>query len=156
MLSPPPTDLTCANVSDRLLVGCSARTGKQLGKSQVRLMVRIQLQIEDVDLSTVMDDWIDALFDRYDADKSGMMDDTEWDSLSEILKTEAGKIGTPEAADYQARQAALEARAAELEKELLLPDVSTRHNPYHNLVAGTPLRDCLWFSRAVVQRAGCR
>jgi len=64
-------------------------TGKQLGKAQVRLMVRIQLQIEDVDLSRVTDRWIDALFERFDSDKSGTMDDEEWESLTEMLKDEA-------------------------------------------------------------------
>lgn len=81
-------------------------TGKQLGKSQVRLMVRIQLQIEEVDVSKVTDSWIDSLFDRFDSDNSGTMDDEEWEKLSEILKVEAGKIGTPDAADAPAEPAA--------------------------------------------------
>ena len=135
-------------------------SGKQLGKSQVRLMARIQLQIEEVDLGIVTDGWLDALFDRFskqktsssaqwkgtysvharigssqpdathhilitgqstpqrhslserllvvsvDSDSSGKIDDKEWDDLSGILKGEAAKIGTPDAADALAVEAA--------------------------------------------------
>ena len=72
--------------------------GKQLGKAQVRLIARIQLQIEDVDLSNVTDEWIDGLLQRFDADNSGTIDDTEWDTLVLVLKEEASKIGTEDAA----------------------------------------------------------
>jgi hypothetical protein len=72
--------------------------GKQLGKSQVRLMVRVQLSIDKVDASSVTDEWINGLFDRYDKDRSGLMDDAEWDSLAAMLKEEVAKIGTAEPA----------------------------------------------------------
>ena len=61
---------------------------KQLGKAQVRAMVRIQMRMLRIKDSAVGDDYIDALFDRFDVDKSGLMDDAEWDSLAEILEAE--------------------------------------------------------------------
>ena len=75
----------------------STADGKQLGKAQVRLMVRLQLKIEGVEHS-VTDEWIDALFKRFDADNSGTMDDAEWESLMPVLKAEAAKIGTVDSA----------------------------------------------------------
>jgi hypothetical protein len=59
---------------------------KQLTRSQVRKMVRIQLKIlkRPADVS---DDWIDSLFDEFDSDRSGLIEDGEWDSLVAVLKT---------------------------------------------------------------------
>ena len=78
----------------------SSSSGKQLGKAQVRLMVRIQLQMEGFDLGIVADDWIDALFNRFDDDNSGTMDDSEWESLLLVLKAEADTIGTHDLGTY--------------------------------------------------------
>ena len=93
--------------------------GKQRGRAQVRLMVRTQLQIEDVDLSNVTDEWIDGLFHLFDADKSGTIDDAEWDILVLALKEEAGKIGMQDAAvaSQPAGRPAGGAAAAEPEPE---------------------------------------
>lgn len=62
-------------------------TKKQLGKAQVRAMVRIQIQMQQSGVS-VSDEWIDALFDRFDVDNNGLMDDAEWDSLVQVLGAE--------------------------------------------------------------------
>ena len=69
------------------------KSEKMLGKSQAREMVRIKLEIEQIDGSKVTDQWIDDLFDRYDSDKSGQIDDSEWESLAATLQEEVGKIG---------------------------------------------------------------
>ena len=63
--------------------GCS---GRQLSRQQVRQMVRIQLRIWKRP-AQVSDAWIDALFDRFDRDGSGLIDDAEWDRLTERLET---------------------------------------------------------------------
>ena len=63
----------------------SGKSGKKLKKSQVRLMVRIQLQIENINAEKVTDEWIDSLFDRYDTDQSGLMNDEEWDIMAPQL-----------------------------------------------------------------------
>lgn len=57
---------------------------KQLSKRQVREMVRIQLELTG-DQREASDAWIDARFDRFDADGNGTMDDREWDSLLKSL-----------------------------------------------------------------------
>jgi hypothetical protein len=51
-------------------------------------MVRITLDILKIPQSDVPDHWIDDLFDRYDADKSGYVDDAEWETIREALKVE--------------------------------------------------------------------
>ena len=61
--------------------------GKQLTKIQVRGMVRIQLQmlgriVEDADVS---DAWIDGMFEDFDDDGSGLIDDSEWEQLVAVL-----------------------------------------------------------------------
>lgn len=61
---------------------------KQLSKNQCREMVRITLDILKIPQSDVPDHWIDDLFDRYDADKSGYVDDAEWETIREALKVE--------------------------------------------------------------------
>ena len=61
---------------------------KQLGRSQCREMVRIQLELSGRD-PTVSDEWIDALFHEFDADLLGLIDDDEWDSLAAALQTRA-------------------------------------------------------------------
>ena len=55
-------------------------SGKQLTRTQCHEMVRIQLEIDGLD-PNVTDDWIDSLFDEFDADGSGTVDDAEWDLL---------------------------------------------------------------------------
>lgn len=66
--------------------GSAAEEGRWLSREQVRQMVRIQLQILKRDAQHVPVAWIDALFDEFDADCSGLMDDSEWDRLVEVLK----------------------------------------------------------------------
>ena len=57
---------------------------KQLSRVQCREMVRIQLELDGRD-PNVSDDWIDSLFDEFDADRSGLIDDDEWDNLASQL-----------------------------------------------------------------------
>eukprot|EP01043_Picozoa_sp_COSAG02_P066853 COSAG02_NODE_10540_length_1918_cov_2.516218_3_plen_128_part_00 len=59
---------------------------KQLGRMQVRRMVRLQLQVDERD-ANVTDAWIDELFNEFEVDKSSYMDDTEWEKLIESLGT---------------------------------------------------------------------
>ena len=54
---------------------------KCLQRTQVREMVRLQLEIDGWDPASVDDGWIDELFTRFDADNSGTIDDAEWDRL---------------------------------------------------------------------------
>jgi hypothetical protein len=51
-------------------------------------MVRITLEILQIPQSDVSNQWIDDLFDRYDADKSGYVDDEEWETIEAALKVE--------------------------------------------------------------------
>ena len=37
-------------------------------------------------LPNVTDEWIDALFDEFDDDKSNTIDDDEWEELAAVLK----------------------------------------------------------------------
>ena len=85
----------------------SAAPPKQLGKAQVRAMVRIQMSMAKIPQGAVSDAWIDALFDRFDTDASGMMDDSEWDGLLVTLGDELKR----EAARPQRRRAAPTAAA---------------------------------------------
>ena len=48
-------------------------------------MVPIQLEIDGQN-PKVSREWIDALFDRFDIDKSNTIDDEEWDSLVAVLR----------------------------------------------------------------------
>ena len=60
------------------------QSGKRLDRLQVREMVRLQLELDGWDISGeqyVSDAWIDDLFNRFDADDSGTIDDAEWDLL---------------------------------------------------------------------------
>jgi hypothetical protein len=66
------------------------------------------MQIDNVDASNATDEWIDALFHRFDEDNSGTIDDAEWEHLSGVLKEEAAKIGTEDSAE---RRLGTEARA---------------------------------------------
>ena len=50
-------------------------------------MVRIQLQL--LRKPEVTDEWIDGLFDEFDTDRSGFIDDTEWDNLVKVLEVRA-------------------------------------------------------------------
>jgi hypothetical protein len=61
------------------------RKGKQLSRAQIREMVPIQLEIDGQN-PKVSREWIDALFDRFDIDKSNTIDDEEWDSLVAVLR----------------------------------------------------------------------
>jgi hypothetical protein len=68
---------------------------KQLGRAQVHEMVRIQLEIDGkVDPQSVSDDWIDQLFSEFDTDKSGLMDDREWDSLAKALDSRVAQLSS--------------------------------------------------------------
>ena len=68
---------------------------KQLGRVQCREMVRIQLELDQRD-PNVSDEWIDALFDEFDADLSGLIDDDEWDSLVSVLSSRPYPTLVPE------------------------------------------------------------
>ena len=58
-------------------------------------MVRIQLEIDGkVDPQSVSDDWIDQLFSEFDTDKSGLMDDREWDSLAKALDSRVAQLSS--------------------------------------------------------------
>ena len=41
----------------------------------------------------VLDAWTDSLFERFDADGSGAMNDAEWESMARVAKEEAEKNG---------------------------------------------------------------
>ena len=43
-------------------------------------MARIQLEIDGMD-QNVSDEWVDDLFDEFDADQSGTIDMVEWEKV---------------------------------------------------------------------------
>jgi hypothetical protein len=65
-----------------------------LNRAQVREMVRLQLQADgrtakafsETDDGDVTDEWIDRLFDEFDRDGSGMIDEREWEELLLLLE----------------------------------------------------------------------
>lgn len=63
------------------VLGAPASERKCLRLGQVREMVRLQLELDGWDPGAVADEWIDDLFNRFDADNSGTIDDAEWDML---------------------------------------------------------------------------
>lgn len=63
----------------------TAKKGKQLSRDQIRKMVPIQLQIDDKD-PKVSVEYIDALFDEFDADNNNTIDDEEWENIVEVLR----------------------------------------------------------------------
>ena len=69
---------------------------KQLSRRQCREMVRIQLEIEERD-PNVSDQWIDDIFDEFDADGSGFVDDEEWDRI--VLNLASRPYPGPEPAE---------------------------------------------------------
>ena len=70
---------------------------KQLTRAQCRAMVRIQLEIEDLN-ANVTDAWIDSLFDEFDEDGSDTIDDSEWDKLVAVLRARSEKASSGVAA----------------------------------------------------------
>ena len=58
----------------------SPRPEKQMTKEQVRERVRAELE-KNVDRRDASVAWIDARFDRFDADRSGTVDESEWENL---------------------------------------------------------------------------
>ena len=56
-------------------------SNKRLGRAQCRAMVRLRLKT-DGKCWNVSDEWIDRYFDRFDLDKSGYIDDIEWEHLA--------------------------------------------------------------------------
>eukprot|EP01043_Picozoa_sp_COSAG02_P080815 COSAG02_NODE_19404_length_883_cov_3.879837_1_plen_74_part_01 len=52
----------------------TAKKGKQLTRRQIRLMVPIQLEIDNKDPNVTVE-YIDALFDDFDEDNSNTIDD---------------------------------------------------------------------------------
>lgn len=74
---------------------------KLLNRDQVRKMVRLQLQIDGraalthatsqirTEDGNATDEWIDTLFDQFDADESGMIDEREWDLLLKLLEKQS-------------------------------------------------------------------
>jgi hypothetical protein len=70
-----------------------AQPGKQLGREQVREMVRIHLELTN-DRRDASDAWIDARFDRFDADGSGTVDDGEWEALLRSMEPQIVTLST--------------------------------------------------------------
>ena len=70
---------------------------KQLTRAQCRAMVRIQLELEDLN-TNVTDAWIDSLFDEFDEDGSNTIDDSEWDKLVAVLRARSEKAASGAAA----------------------------------------------------------
>ena len=81
-----PKSTATATAAPKLADDPNAPKPKQLTRMQVRVMVRIQLEIEQRD-PNVTDQWIDSLFDRFDADGSHNIDDDEWDKLVAAIPT---------------------------------------------------------------------
>jgi len=74
---------------DELVALLKRRAGAtqfDLSREQVRKMIRVQLKLDDAGSLDVSDAWIDNLFDEFDADQSGSMDNAEWDDLVVVLK----------------------------------------------------------------------
>ena len=66
-------------------------SGKQLGREQVRQMVRIHLDLTN-DRRDASDAWIDARFDRFDEDRNGTVDDSEWENLLRSMEPKIAAI----------------------------------------------------------------
>lgn len=64
---------------------------KHLDKQMFIGMVRIQLELDDKDVSAVSDVWIGNLFDEFDADASGLIDDKEW--LKVVTELQTRRLG---------------------------------------------------------------
>lgn len=76
---------------------------KMLNRAQVRKMVRLQLHVdgkapkesqytttpEASGSATRIDDWIDSVFDQFDADGSGMIEEREWKQLLLMLEKQS-------------------------------------------------------------------
>eukprot|EP01043_Picozoa_sp_COSAG02_P037375 COSAG02_NODE_2798_length_8009_cov_65.100759_1_plen_1970_part_00 len=77
-----------------------AESNKRLGRAQCRAMLRLQLK-NDGKRWNVSDEWIDRYFDRFDLDKSGYIDDDEWEQL--IAAAASAKQLTCEQARAMAR-----------------------------------------------------
>jgi hypothetical protein len=67
-------------------------SGKKLSRTQVREMVRIQMELDSPKPPTVTDEWIDHLFVEFDQNKSGTIDDAEWDSLVAALRSRVASM----------------------------------------------------------------
>lgn len=52
----------------------------QQDREWFRAMARIQLEIDGMD-QNVSDEWVDDLFDEFDADQSGTIDMVEWEKV---------------------------------------------------------------------------
>ena len=52
----------------------------QQDREGFRAMARIQLEIDGMD-QNVSDEWVDDLFDEFDADQSGTIDMVEWEKV---------------------------------------------------------------------------
>jgi hypothetical protein len=82
---------------------------KCLNRQQVRVMVRIQLELLHGAPPKVSDTWIDTLFDRFDLDKSDTIDDAEWDNMVAALPTHEPTTQ-------------LQSELAAIERQLSIPD----------------------------------
>jgi hypothetical protein len=56
-------------------------------RAKVREMARIQLELLGRNPKAASDEWVDSLFERFDVDGSGTIDDSEWDNLVAALPT---------------------------------------------------------------------
>ena len=76
------------------LVSLTGSPGKQLDRKQVHEMVRLQLELDGwhPDEDGVADEWIDDLFNRFDVDGSGFVDDAEWDLLVPAMRLAAQQL----------------------------------------------------------------
>ena len=77
-------------VRDHITSVQSGRDPKRLGRSQFREMVEIKLGLDEKKSLSVSS--IDQVFDKYDADGSGTIDDKEWDNVvvKELQKNKPG------------------------------------------------------------------
>jgi Ca2+-binding EF-hand superfamily protein len=69
------------------VLSAHASSRRQMTRAKVREMVRIQLELLGRNPKAASDEWVDSLFERFDVDGSGTIDDSEWDNLVAALPT---------------------------------------------------------------------
>ena len=104
---------------------------KQLNRQQCRLMVRIQLELEQRD-PHVSDEWIDDLFDEFDADRSGFIDDEEWENIALQLASrpyDAPKSARPTVAKHNSASVQRIQRTPTSNRRAAKPTTARFHSP---------------------------
>lgn len=100
---------------------------KQLRPVFFRTLMRMEIEALNMRKSTVSDDWIDSLFAEFDADNSGMIDDSEWLKAVKVLPARAAALDKADEDESEAEGLLQEAEAeaeAEVEPEPVpKPDV---------------------------------